>query len=405
MREVLIGMIAVCCCICCTGLKEMAAPEKESEDNAWEGPGVNIAGTDTVHVCYISGIDYPKGWNWADASDGTESARCSLVVFADGVPMLKLPVGEGYKVSSDPDMHKVIDGHLYTIYCTEGYTSIRKDGKAFLKYEGEENIRELILDEENVHTLGVSRDGRGFAYRKNGDLVMERRTGYAFERLHIDSGKMCFAFCQSVATYDGTEDRYYIIRDGRASAVDFDEDVSRVWDIMSYQGKTCALVSSGPWNTTELIIGNEKHSVGLPAEAEMLSCRLFPSGSGVGIEGLYETSDGNIASGIWINGQEYMRFETGRSIAGICSTEKDICCILNPDGVNTAGTIFMNGKTWDMPDGYTCTGNNPLAISDGNLYIGLTSMTESNPVLWKNGETVNLKLNGPVCSLSVGSMK
>ena len=158
--------------------------EKESEDNAWEGPGVNIAGTDTVHVCYISGIDYPKGWNWADASDGTESARCSLVVFADGVPMLKLPVGEGYKVSSDPDMHKVIDGHLYTIYCTEGYTSIRKDGKAFLKYEGEENIRELILDEENVHTLGVSRDGRGFAYRKNGDLVMERRTGYAFERLH-----------------------------------------------------------------------------------------------------------------------------------------------------------------------------------------------------------------------------
>jgi hypothetical protein len=174
---------------------------------------------------------------------------------------------------------------------------------------------------------------------------------------------------------------------------------------MSYQGQTCALVSSGPWNTTELIIGTEKHSVGLPAEAEMLSCRLFPSGSGVGIEGLYETSDGNIASGIWINGQEYMRFETGRSIAGICSTEKDICCILNPDGVNTAGTIFMNGKTWDMPDGYTCTGNNPLAISDGNLYIGLTSMTDSNPVLWKNGETVNLKLNGPVCSLSVGSMK
>lgn len=72
MKEVLIGMIAVCCCICCTWLKEIAAPEKESEDNAWEGPGVNIAGTDTVHVCYISGIDYPKGWNWADASDGTE---------------------------------------------------------------------------------------------------------------------------------------------------------------------------------------------------------------------------------------------------------------------------------------------------------------------------------------------
>ena len=39
------------------------------------------------------------------------------MVFADGVPMLRLPVGEGHEVSADPDMHEIIDGHLYTVFC------------------------------------------------------------------------------------------------------------------------------------------------------------------------------------------------------------------------------------------------------------------------------------------------
>lgn len=387
----------------CTGLKEIITHEQDEEENIWTGPGANMDGNHSKAVCYMTGIDYPRDFDWTDTSQEEENVKCSLMVFADGVPMLKIPIGNGHETSADPDMHRVLDGHLYTMFCSDGHTSIRKDGKAFIRYEGEETLRAMITDEEDIHTLCVPRDGKGFTYRKNGELVMERRTGHAFERLHIDSDKMCFAFCQPVATSGGSVDRYYIVRDGRMSLVKFDEDVNGVWDMISHQGRTCALISSGPWKTTELIVEDERISIDLPPRSEMLSCRLFSSGNEICIEGLYADEKGNISSGIWVEGQEYMIFETGQSIAGICSSEKDICCILNPGASNITGTIFKSGKTWNMPEGYHFRGNNPIVTSDGDLFIGLSSRTGSNPILWKNGTVTEIKLNGPVCNLSLGS--
>lgn len=397
----MIGMIAVCMFTDCTGLKELTAPEQEQGDDFWKGPGISTGNDSSESVCYVTGIDYPSGWDWTDVENESKSVRCSLTVFADGVPMLKLPVGEGYEVSADPDMHEVIDGHLYTVFCSDGQTSIRKDGKAFLKYDGEENIREMVVDEENIHTLSVPRNGKGFRYRKNGELIMERQSGYIFERLHIDSRKMCFAFCQSVASAEGFTERYYIARDGRINLVEFEEDITSVWDIMSHQGKTCKLVASGPWKTTELIIDDKKNVVGIPYGAEMLSCRLFPSGDKVCIEGMYSDKDGEIYSGIWVEGQEYMLFETGQSIAGVCSSEDDICCVLNPGNGNLKGKIFKSGKSWDMPEGYHFWGNNPITVSDGDLHIGLTSIKGEKPLVWQNGKSTVLKLNGPICNLSI----
>lgn len=384
------------------GLEEIQEPEKDSGENVWTGPGSGLNEDIRDAVCYVSGIDYPNGWDWTDTSKDAESAKRYLVVLADGVPMLKLPIGEGHEVSTDPDMHRIIDGHLYTIFCNDGHTSIRKDGKAFLKYEGTENIRDIIVDGENFYTLGVLRDGGGFTYRKNGELIMERRTGNVFERLNIDSGKICFAFCQSLTTSDGASERYYIVRDGRQSSVGFDEGVSVVWDLMSHEGKTCALVSCGPWKTVELIEGAERHIVGMPQGSEMLSCRLFSKGGDVCIEGMFSDGEGNLCSGIWVQGQEYMLFETGRSVAAVCASDKDICCVLNPDSDNPEGIIFKNGKATGMPEGYTCRGENPLGVHNRSLYIALTSMTGGQPILWKDGTASQLKINGPVCSLSIG---
>ena len=186
-------------------------------------------------------------------------------------------------------MHRVLEGHLYTMFCSDGHTSIRKDGKAFIRYEGEETLRAMITDEEDIHTLCVPRDGKGFTYRKNGELVMERRTGHAFERLHIDSDKMCFAFCQPVATSGGEDERI---------------------------------------------------SIDLPPRSEMLSCRLFSSGNEICIEGLYADEKGNIFSGIWVEGQEYMIFETGQSIAGLCSS-----VLVHRKSRNTSrGILYSSGN-------------------------------------------------------------
>ena len=381
----------------CFGITEISGPEKE--EDIWTGPGVSVGG-DSESICYVTGIDYPEGFDWRE-SNGEESVRCSLTVFADAVPMLKLPIGKLYKVSADPDMHRILEGHLYTEFCSEGHTVIRKDGKAFLRYEGEESIRGMVASGEDIYTLGVPRSGAGFTYRKNGEVLMERRSGYVFDRLAIDEEAVCFAFCQPVTTTTGSSDRYYIVRNERISMVEFADETTWVWDIMSCNGKTCAAVSAGPWNTLTLISGNEERTVLMPFGAEMTSCRLFSSGDDICIEGLYTNADGTLSSGIWVEGEEYMFFETGQTISAVCSSETDICCVLNPSEGNHAGIIFKNGKAHPMPAGYICTGSAPIAVHQGTLYAALTSQTANRPLLWENGKTDSLKLNGPLCSISI----
>ncbi len=56
-----------------------------------------------------------------------------------------------------------------------------------------------------------------------------------------------------------------------------------------------------------------------------------------------------------------------------------------------------------MPEGYSCIGNNPAAIHEGNLYVGLSSMTGASPIIWKDNRHDTLKFNGPICTINISS--
>lgn len=384
----------------CTRIIEIDRPENEKDENIWAGPGLIIDG-ERENILYVSGLEYPEGYDWKGGGD-IENVRCSLAVFADGAPMLKIPVGDGHEVSPDPDMHRIVAGHLYTFFSGDSHTVVKKDGKTLLKYVGKEIIADMIVNDNDIYTLGIPHSGEGFIYRKNGTSVIERKTGYAFGRLHIDAGKICFAFCQPVTTSSGNSDSFYMARNGVTTPVWFSKETSRVWDLMSHDGQTCALVSAGPWNTMELIDGEEEKVIILPYGAEMLSCRLFAAGSSIGTEGLYSYGGDRLFSGIWIDGGQYMLFETGLTLSAVTASEEEVCCILNPES-SGRGMIFKSGRTYMMPEGYSCIGNNPAAIHEGNLYVGLSSMTGASPIIWKNNRHDTLKFNGPICSLSISS--
>ena len=50
--------------------------------------------------------------------------------------ILKIPVGDDYMVSDDPDMHRVLNGHLYTDFATDSETILKKDGKPLFSFDG-----------------------------------------------------------------------------------------------------------------------------------------------------------------------------------------------------------------------------------------------------------------------------
>ncbi len=233
-------VLAVVAC----GLEEVGKRPQGGKGDVWTKPGGAEGSADSDKtIIYITAFDYPSGYDWrADTEKGT--VKCSLVVYADGVPMMKVPVGDDYEVSSDSDMHRMKRGHLYTDYSTDSETIIKKDGKEMIRYAGREMICDLQVDNGDVYTLGHNRDGDGFAYRRNGEVVLSREKGRTFGRFY-DGADSCirFAFVEPVEAVGKTLERYYVSVDGTVSQTAVREDVKQVWDIAFYSGEVCYLSS------------------------------------------------------------------------------------------------------------------------------------------------------------------
>ena len=177
MKEFVL-MIAVALLSAC-GLEQVGVGEHSSSDGIWRGPSYGKHYSGTV---YAVALDYPDGYDWrADAQKGR--VKCSMVMFADGVPVLKVPVGDVYEVSSDKSRHRLRDGCLYTDYTDGNTTVIKRDGEAVARFEGAEDILCMEVHDGRVHTLSRRAGGGGFLYRVDGTLVLERPDGTVYPHL------------------------------------------------------------------------------------------------------------------------------------------------------------------------------------------------------------------------------
>lgn len=347
-------------------------------------------------VCCVTGMEYPGGYDWTGNGSDTQS-RCSLVVFADGVPAMRIPVGDGYEVSPDPEMHRMYDGNIYTFFSKDGNAVVKRNGKPFFRYEGDEVLSDMLVHEGDVHTLTRKRSG-GFAYRKNGAALVERYSGDTFGQLWEDGDSVCFAFCQPVAVQGGMIDRYYLSVNSTVTQVTYESDVVKVWDIRSRHGLPVSLLTSLRYGSVMLCKPDGNRAILLPFSAEMMACRMFDADNKTGVECVYSYGDGTSESGLWIDGAEYIRFETGRSIYSFRYSDGHAYCVLNPE--NDAGMMFDAGELVEMPMGYHCIGSGSLCVHKGEMYVALSSDSGERPVIWHDGGLDTLRMNGYVCSVS-----
>ena len=233
--QVVFGLSAVSC-----GVSEIGDFEKDETNGVWTAP--SAGGTASHSVVYVTAFDYPDDYDWVHNPE-KGSVRCSLVVFADSKPQMKIPVGDAYHVSDDPDMHRVIDGHVYTDFATDSETILKKDGKPLFSFDGREFIVSMVEYEDSVYTLGHSRNGKGFVYRVNGRPVLERANGYTFGKLAVAEDVVCFAFAEPIGSSKDNKERYYCVRNGSVSQTALREDVKKVWDVCFHQGKVHCLAS------------------------------------------------------------------------------------------------------------------------------------------------------------------
>lgn len=196
---------------------------------------------------WISGVEYPAGYDWQrDPAYGKVGAR--LFLLRDGEKILDIPAGDDFEVSTDPDMHRMAGGHLYTDYSSGTETVVRRDGQELFRFRGREMLVGFLVRGTSVWTLGVSRaSAKGIVLRENGTPVFSDPEGQlppgfantAFEGglLHRDGDELFFFYRSA--------DGWFRVRGPFAEPISLPAGFSDIYDIRRIGGKT-VIAGAGP---------------------------------------------------------------------------------------------------------------------------------------------------------------
>ena len=381
------------------GLAEIGGGDNSASvlGGIWGGPLNEGTSGALDQICYVTALDYQKGYDWK-SDTSRESVKCSLVVYADGKLIMKVPVGDIYETSADPDMHRVIDGQLYTDYSTDSETVIRKNGVTLFRYPGREAICGMQIRSDDVYTLGQNRSWDGFAYRRNGEVIFSRSAGAVMGQLRNAGDSLCFAYYDRIQSADGDIERYYTVCEGKVTQIAVRADIKKVWDIISSDRSAVYLASVVGVDTPVLIDGDKMTAVSMHKSAVVLSASLFESGGSIGAEIMYRLG-GNLNTLLWFNGMVATTFPTGMMISSLYMQDNGICCAVNPAVPGNKGVIYRCGERFDMPLGYNCVGSGAVSMVNGILHAGLSSVNSERPVLWKDGQLDTLMINGYISSV------
>lgn len=382
------------------GLSEIGRRPHDGDDGVWTGPGTGAGSQDPGRASvYVTAMDYPAGYNWrTDPEKG--SVKCSLVVFADGSPVLKIPVGDVYEVSSDPESHHMAGGHLYTDYSDGEQTVVRKDGKEIMRFLSDEKVCGLLVEDQDVYTLSHRKDSGGFRFRKNDEVLLERPSGRTFGNLYHDGDSICFAF---VETFEGGGDsleRYYHVADGHTEQVALREDVKKVWDVVSCKGKLYYLASLIGIGPPVLFSEDKKFVLEMPYGVGILSGGIITDGEGLCVEGVFQVPGKIMQCGLWNRSGKLCVSWSGMSLASVCVDGDALCCMVNRSALASQGMIYRCGEVFDAPADYYSTGNGAVLMTRGMLHIGMSSLKGERPLVWKDGFSEEIKAHGFITSVS-----
>lgn len=392
MRRIvwIIVVLSVASC----GLEQVDVLPHSNIGGIWRGTsyGKYMSG-----CCYAAGIDYPESYDWrADADKGRVSP--SIVLFADGIPVLKVPSGDRYEVSADHLRHRILHGCLYTDYTDGRTTVIKKDGEEILRYEGAEEVVSMLVTDQYVHTLSIPCDSTGFTYRVNGTVVLKREAGTIEEELTVIDGEVCFCFSREQVFLAGTDMRYYIVTNGKVSMMEFDEDFEELIDVGLYDGGICVLAWVTDSNYPVLMKDGMRTPIAYFSRSDIISCGFMPAGQ-LCVRMRYKNPDSDMISDmLWYGDQELDRFGKGVIFSDVSITGDTCGAIANPSG-KRPGVVYIGMEEYEVPDDLYVYGEGCTVFIEGTFYVGLTSRSGQTAAIWRDNELKTLDLNGPVTCL------
>lgn len=361
------GAGAVVCTMCG---KDTVNPEE-----AGQGP-LPPSRADTL---YVTGVEYPAGYDWVkDQEYGTVS--CRIFLEKEGRRIVEVPVGYSYEAASDPDMHRCVKGHLYTDYSSDTETVIKKDGAVLFRYPGREMISDFLVSEDNdVYTLGQPRSGSGgFAFRKNGQALVEEVSGNAVSGIKEEDGHIYLLY----KTVDGEGRKGYCLYDNGGltpiSGVSANEDILHA--VIS-GGKPVYAVSqagsSTPLSGYIFRDGNryaiETGDYGIP-----VYCRILDGGSGLFLSGVCrDIVSGEHTYAVWnAEGKLMYSFSPGSVPYYSFADGGNVYDFFASESIFDEMSCYRNGQLlYSYGRNQTVYGNSPAAVCRGGLYFIFSDRT------------------------------
>ena len=377
-----------------------------------EGGGRTPCGTDstgTVDIpgdgLFLTAVEYPPGYDWRrDTAHGDIRGRVLLLRMRDAGTaafdtVLALGAGAGRAVSLDPDRHQFAGGHLYTQCLTEAGTVWRRDGKTVLLTQEREYLRGILALDGGIYTLSQHLSCSGFILRRNWKPVLTREEGSlhgslgdpAFGRtgaLFEDSGQACFL-------YQDGNGQWILVRDGQEQFVTLPDGIVKLYDIRCYEG-IIHLVCRVNKREPVLYVGSRRYdlSATLNAPAQKTGFHLLRAADGVRISGTFRLNwNRQLHTGLWSE-KQLLTTRKGR-----CDWLDGSAYVCREDGrVTEAG----NGReNYTLEEGGTLMMPACACVSSEGLCLGMSGTSAGRPVLWMNGRSVPLGLNGFISSVTV----
>lgn len=240
------------------------APARDSSDTG----GIPIPPKPDT-IIYCSAVRCPDDYDW-QRDTACNTVSCEVLLYRDGKEILHIPAGRGFCVSPAPDLHHIIDGHLYTEYCTLTETVVCRDGEELVRFRGNEILLGLVYRDGHVHTLSRKRDGSGITYRKDGEILLAQGNIAVFggfdNPAYPDTGALYVDGDDIVFCYKGTgpSAACHAVTNGHDRELGLPK--TGILDVRINGGatlKATALDRDARWTEASVIIGSRFVSIGM----------------------------------------------------------------------------------------------------------------------------------------------
>lgn len=372
-------------------------------DGVRDGGGGQDGGAGRPDTCtYSLGVEYPASYDWVRDS-APEAADCRLVVFRKQKRILELAAGPASGLSPDPDMNRLINGHLYSDLDLPEHSGVCRDGRELFRYEGREMNMGFVLSGDDVYTLGQSRSGKGISFRKNGVCLFEdsegclRRqdvAGGGPEGLLGDSGG-------SLSFWYSGNGRTYLVVDGERRTVDLPGEITGVICVSLIDGEIWTVGTTAESRERPVLFHNGK-SVRLGSDTPTVSvsgiigCRIFKSGDSVFVSEThcFHAGRGSQAC-LWK--EDGSLVSSGLDIVGFWTDSDGKTAWVKTDGDGIVSAWHYGGTERTMQEKEQLVAYSCVAYKDGLLCM-CTSPPDRmlSPRLRLGDKTLALMLNGYV---------